>query len=1231
MGENAEGLDSSDIAGFGAEIALDPLTFFGGFIGKLLGKGASRLGGSLTRFAEGASGLGRAGGLAGRAGEGLAALGEKAGALGVLGGAAAGGTAGFLAAPEDEGLGGALLGAALGGLGTGVLKGAPTIAEGGLSLAESLSKGFKARTLGRKGAEELIDFGGRGQAKFENAMFQNSVRQQEWDDLLREVGEEAATKYTGHGEVIGFRELVGRRAGLDEDLLTVGGGSVPLGAFEEGTEEALAKALGIRVDEITEAQKFILSKGGKENVAAINAQIDALPPQVKQIYDEYFVGSDKFPLLIGKIKGEALQAEAGFLHRAQVDEFMQRTGVAQLPHVLGAQNADEVLSGLIGALVGEAPADVLANLPKFITEARGVARSVFGEARKGRQARKLAGQIEEINRQFPGLLEENLAKLGTTDARRLAARLTASDMVDGVLDDAEWSLGLIANDGTMNKDVLERVMAGELVPIPKTFAMNATQRGKIIQGTAVNAEARAALVQQLDDALNRVGEETLGQRAVADVAEQRLRKAGKAKTQLDADLDAIRSGFRGEDVAALDLAETAVGLKKAEAALDRVEKRLSELTDVQTHQPASLSRPQLKRIQKEVIADADRRGLAGLQRENFIRAQTQARVPAHQADATAAQSARLNRIQATKRAIFRAKQTQHAADRARAAALMQSVVDDFGVGARTEGAILSAAQGVGKQVDLGAPFSEVAAARGAVTRGKQVRSERAREIAKLRTQLTEGGQIPKFMPKPVWDELFGEGGVATRLISPKTPGRFANFWKKINKQWVGWTLGPFVGWWSRNLVGNEWNNFLTLGHRAFTPTVIRKGMRLQNDIAEYMTGRAHTLDAAARTAVEEAIEDGVIASGFYTTEAGREVLRALSAQQAVRRTKDGLLHPKSTLRDMLAFDPQQNTFSRAGFGINGILEDNARIRHYLAKRAQHADPKSVAARQEARISMTKSLGDFRNLGEGVEAAAQVMPFFRWTAFNIPRQIRAFAEAPQRVAMVGRTVINLDHQGRADIPEGVIPEWLQGQLAVPVSRKDGAIKIFALNRWLPLADLTEIDSPKKFAQFMVNSLTPFLGEPLEQALNFDTFFQKAIENYPGEQEHLFGIPLSRRSTHMLRNVRILNEFDRSWGPILGLTPASARLQTELQELTGGEALLRGATGLKARKFSLPELKRRRIKSLKSQIGRMKSSLRRARRDGGPTSVIQGRITNLRGQLQMIRGWQPETHPLIAQDR
>jgi hypothetical protein len=338
---------------------------------------------------------------------------------------------------------------------------------------------------------------------------------------------------------------------------------------------------------------------------------------------------------------------------------------------------------------------------------------------------------------------------------------------------------------------------------------------------------------------------------------------------------------------------------------------------------------------------------------------------------------------------------------------------------------------------------------------------------------------------------------------------------------------------------------------------------------------------------------------------------------------------------VFAFDPQQNLFSRTGFSINAVLEDIPRITHYMAKRSEGLS--EIAARQ----SMLKALGNFRELSQGDEALRSVMPFWAWTRFNVPRQIRGIFEGlggditkgvkgfrPGGTAMVAHMQVSLDDKFKADVPRELLPEWFQGQMSIPMGFADnGDFEFWVMNRWLPLADLTEIDSPRKMAQFMVNSLSPILSEPIEQAFNFDTFFKRVIENYPGEQEHFLGYPLAKRTAHLVRNARILGEFDRLWAPLLGLVPSSERMQKEI-DFYGKEATaLRAFTGLKPRRFNLKDTKKKRVRGLKIAVGRLKGEVRRAKKKGDRANEANFRrlLANAKSQLRVARKFRPERNP------
>lgn len=491
--------------------------------------------------------------------------------------------------------------------------------------------------------------------------------------------------------------------------------------------------------------------------------------------------------------------------------------------------------------------------------------------------------------------------------------------------------------------------------------------------------------------------------------------------------------------------------------------------------------------------------------------------------------------------------------------------------------------------------------------------------------------IPKVMRTEVYDRIFGKGGVGTALFDPQTPGNFRKSWRAANRFWSRWTLGPFTSWVGRNIPSNVFNNLLAgVGLKARAKHSLDAWVAM-DDYGRFFTGAATEIPEGTiklgkttltrRKLVEELTSQDVLASGFLATESGLNIHRAMGPIAGLKRVGAAIRSPRQTLRDVFRLDPQQNLFSKTGFGVNAILEDHERVLHYFAKRAEGLSPLDAAH------SVNVSLGDFRPGNQLVERAAELMPFIRWSAFNLPRQLRGMVENPKIISRVAGLKLSFDETNGVNVPKEIYPEWLQGQLSIPVGADEhGNFQVFALNQWLPLADLTDIETPEKFGQFLIRQLSPFISEPVTQVTGFDFFFRRFLERYPGEQEHFLGMKLSKKDAHALRVVRLISEFERSWGPALGILPGSERINEELTRIGQTAAITRAVTGAKFRPIDLARQRTRRLNDERTTIRRLTRQLREA--PPGQKPAIRVQLEEARARRRFWQKWHPPRHPVAA---
>ncbi|HUT57230.1 MAG TPA: hypothetical protein VNA25_05080 [Phycisphaerae bacterium] len=495
-----------------------------------------------------------------------------------------------------------------------------------------------------------------------------------------------------------------------------------------------------------------------------------------------------------------------------------------------------------------------------------------------------------------------------------------------------------------------------------------------------------------------------------------------------------------------------------------------------------------------------------------------------------------------------------------------------------------------------------------------------REIGKEKLRfkkVTTETPVPLLMRQEIAESLFSTKGVMNQMLRPNAVSDFKKTWRGMTRVWKGWTLGPFPSWWTRNFVGNIWLNHLA---GVSNPAMYAEAIPIQKKLAKVLAGNVdeflhETIKIGDRTAplldvMKEMVDEGVLGGGFYTSDFGAEFLEAFTSSNPIK--------------SLMKLDPQQNLAARYGFGINAAIEDNARIAHFLAKRRE-----GLTAAESA-FSVKTHLFDFDNLTPfEQETLRDFVPFYSWFRQNIPAQFRAVAETPHKVAQIGKMKITFDEKNRANIPDEILPEWMQSSTPLITGNVDGKLNVFMLKNWLPLADLAELDTPQKLMNFALNAAHPAIREAISQTFNWEPYFQRAIERYPGERETLFGYPIGKRYSHMLRNARLLNELDRNILPALGFKTGSKWTQELVAELSPAENIAKAGFGLKIQKIDLNRNKQFLLKKTRGQIREAQGRLRLARRsrDAANSNVLRTQISQLREKLRVLGTFDPTRHPAL----
>lgn len=299
----------------------------------------------------------------------------------------------------------------------------------------------------------------------------------------------------------------------------------------------------------------------------------------------------------------------------------------------------------------------------------------------------------------------------------------------------------------------------------------------------------------------------------------------------------------------------------------------------------------------------------------------------------------------------------------------------------------------------------------------------------------------------------------------------------------------------RNIAGNLWNNYLAdvkTGAYAIAGNLQTKA-------------KLGKLAPAEKKLIDEMAQHGVIGTGQFTG----DIAQAIDSQIG-----------KKTVNPL----SQNFVGYRANRAVGSVLEDNAKMAHFISKRAEGYGAK------EAAESVKKFLFDYGDL-TGVEQGLlkRVMPFYTWTSKNIPLQVQQFIENPGKFSKIATAKKDIEQ----DVPqpdETYMSDYMKGN--APIRTKvdeNGNTMYFLMGSWLPAASaLKFLSDPMSETLGMV---TPMAKLPYENLTNQGTFFKNTlgeyedIQKYPGQKTSYLGMDLSPQTVNNLRSIRGLNELDK----------------------------------------------------------------------------------------------------------
>ena len=380
--------------------------------------------------------------------------------------------------------------------------------------------------------------------------------------------------------------------------------------------------------------------------------------------------------------------------------------------------------------------------------------------------------------------------------------------------------------------------------------------------------------------------------------------------------------------------------------------------------------------------------------------------------------------------------------------------------------------------------------------------------------------------------------------NPNSLDTFLNFYDAIQNNWKVTTLFAFPAYHARNVVGNVWNNFLA---GIKNPRYFEEARRFQRAVPDTKEtfnfgGRTYT-----HSEMSEQLQNWGISDQF-------KAFLALGDEALIKENKL-LLEKVPGIGQVLGL----------GKKVGGFIEDNARIGHFFAKLDKGLKVSDAA------MSVKKYLFNYNDLTKFEQSVLRrVAPFYAWTRFNIPLQIRGIVERPEMYAALGDITEAVERGTPKPRDEDkLVAEWMKENSAVRVRENEsGNPEYFLMGGWIPAADINRVFAP---IGEMLSMLGP-LKVTAEMYFNKDAFLGRDIENFPGEKEKFLGLTLSKRKMiQPLKQIRILTEIDRILAAtqetgVFGDTKITGRKGEDL-----GVAIIRTISGAKL--YPLDERRRR----------------------------------------------------------
>lgn len=388
-----------------------------------------------------------------------------------------------------------------------------------------------------------------------------------------------------------------------------------------------------------------------------------------------------------------------------------------------------------------------------------------------------------------------------------------------------------------------------------------------------------------------------------------------------------------------------------------------------------------------------------------------------------------------------------------------------------------------------------------------------------------------FMPRVIVDELtkftIPKSGILDKMLLP---------FDVFNRNWKPLATALRIRYHTRNVASNIYNA-VVIGKTSIRQIPIAMLNQVRNHIhqsikANNVLGKVYK--GIYKKGVPEpeimklAIDNDVVGRGFFAADLD-DLARAIDKSDDIMRTIKKIKTPAEiykipVLKQWLGLSRKAGEF----------LEDNARLAMF-----QHGIKKwgrTARGIQKSKNYVNEHLFDYlTGLGEADKLIKRIVPFWAWTRFNIPLQLKSLWRIPERHIALQRgsvgyvTTKEMEDEGYEYLSE---KQKEMGYFKVGTTIKgskeyDKYIKTASV---LPQQDLTKLvnifrGQSEEIGFTPLFQIYDYICKAPTEVLNY---FGQPIEKFKGEKKKFLELSITGRAKALLGTIPVLTELNKLIG-------------------------------------------------------------------------------------------------------